>query len=70
MAGRRTFRMHTDYQPAVRQTKEYSNPLGFPNVCAVGFINKNGYIWNNNILQYKCLEVCMSRNFGILPRQH
>jgi hypothetical protein len=39
MAGRRAFRMHTDYQPAVRQTEEYSNSLGFHNVCAVGFID-------------------------------
>jgi hypothetical protein len=40
MAGRRTFRMHTDYQTVVRQTKDYKNPLAlsFLNIYAVALL--------------------------------
>jgi hypothetical protein len=49
MAGRRTFRMHTDGEPAVRQVKKYSNPLGFPRTSAVGFIeNFSTTAWLSN----------------------
>jgi hypothetical protein len=50
MAGHRTFRMHTDYLPAVRKQKNIVAPQGFPNMCAVSSLN-NTYKFSSYLIE-------------------